>query len=271
VAAPLTESAIEKLRDMIASGALRPGDRLPPEPQLASQLGASRNTAREAVRALVTARVLDVRRGHGTYVTSLRPELLLDGISFAAELLQADFALELIGVRRILEGAATRMAAQHMDERLRDELQHCLDRMHSARSHDVVVRYDARFHAIIAGASGNATLASMLSGVSGQTMRARVWRGNLDASVVSRTLRQHEDILAALVAGDGALAEATAVLHVATTEAWIREIVARGDGSRAWASSRRPPEDRPDFVPSSYPGDGDARDGPDDDGATPRR
>jgi GntR family transcriptional repressor for pyruvate dehydrogenase complex len=232
LAAPLTESAITKLRDMIATGVLRPGDRLPPEAELASELGASRNTAREAIRALVTAKVLDVRRGDGTYVTSLRPELLLDGITFAAELLQADFALELIAVRRILEGAATRLAVANMDDRVRDELQLCLDEMRRAESHEIVVRYDARFHSIIAAASGNATLASMLNGVSGQTIRARVWRGNLDTSVVSRTLKQHEDILAALLSGDGSLAEASAVVHVATTEAWIREIVARGDGSR---------------------------------------
>ena len=56
-----------------------------PRQELATLLGASRNTVREAVRALVTARVLDVRRGDGTYVTSLRPELLLEGIAFAAE------------------------------------------------------------------------------------------------------------------------------------------------------------------------------------------
>jgi GntR family transcriptional repressor for pyruvate dehydrogenase complex len=232
MSAPLTESAIAKLRDMISTGVLRPGDRLPPEAELAAELGASRNTAREAIRALVTAKVLDVRRGDGTYVTSLRPELLLDGISFAAELLQADFALELIAVRRILEGAATRLAVANIDDRVRDELQHCLDQMRSAESHEVVVRYDARFHSIIAAASGNATLASMLNGVSGQTIRARVWRGNLDTSVVSRTLKQHEDILAALLSGDGSLAEASAVVHVATTEAWIREMVARTDGSR---------------------------------------
>ena len=60
VAAPLTELAIQKMREMIASGALSPGSRLPPEAELASELGASRNTLREAVRALVTARVLDV-------------------------------------------------------------------------------------------------------------------------------------------------------------------------------------------------------------------
>ncbi len=233
MAAPLTESAIAKLRDMIASGTLGPGDRLPPEAELATLLGASRNTAREAIRALVTARVLDVRRGDGTFVTSLRPELLLDGISFAAEMLQADFSLELIAVRRILEGAAASLAARRMDGPTRHELQACLDQMRTAASHEVLVQFDARFHSVIAGASGNATLASILSGVSSQTIRARVWRGDLDGTVIARTLQQHEDILSALASGDAALAEAAAVLHVATTEAWIRELLADGGGRPA--------------------------------------
>ena len=60
MAAPRTETAIARIRELIASGRLAPGSRLPPEHELATQLGLSRNTAREAVRALVTARVLDV-------------------------------------------------------------------------------------------------------------------------------------------------------------------------------------------------------------------
>lgn len=235
MAAPLTEAAIGRLRAMIASGALRPGDRLPPEAELAAQVGASRNTVREAVRALVTARVLDVRRGDGTYVTSLRPELLLDGVAFAAEMLQADHALELIEVRRILEGAASGLAARNVDDATLAALAACLERMRLASSHEVLVHHDAEFHALIATASGNATLASMLSGISVQTIRTRVWRGNVDQQVVARTISQHEDILAALVSRDPVLAHATATVHVATTEAWVRDVIAAG----AWAT--RPP------------------------------
>ena len=99
-AAPLTEAAIHQVRQMVADGELVPGQRLPPESELAESLGTSRNTVREAVRALVTARVLDVRRGDGTYVTSLRPELLLAGIGAAADLLQNEFTHELVQVRR---------------------------------------------------------------------------------------------------------------------------------------------------------------------------
>ncbi|MET0773125.1 MAG: FadR/GntR family transcriptional regulator [Candidatus Limnocylindrales bacterium] len=226
MAAPLTEAAIDRLRELIASGTLRPGDRLPPEMELATQIGASRNTIREAVRALVTAQVLDVRRGDGTYVTSLRPELLLHGVAFAAEMLQPEHALELVAVRRILESAASGLAARYIDESTLAALGACLDDMRTSETHEILVQHDARFHALVARASGNATLASMLTGVSSQTVRARVWRGNLDQRVIARTLSQHADILDALVARDPVLAEATAVAHVATTEAWLREVVA---------------------------------------------
>ena len=110
--ASLTEAAIEQVRQLIASGRLSPGERLPPEAELAESLGTGRNTMREAVRALVTARVLEIRRGDGTFVTSLRPELLLAGIGAAADLLLDDFTLELVQVRRILEPAATAVCRQ---------------------------------------------------------------------------------------------------------------------------------------------------------------
>ena len=142
--APLTEAAIQQVRDLIATGQLSPGPRLPPEAELAEPLGTSRSTVREAVRALVTARVLDVRRGDGTYVTSLRPELLLDGIGAAADLLHDDFTLELVQVRRILEPAATAMAASRINEAVLDELEACLHRMSEAPSHDELVQFDAR-------------------------------------------------------------------------------------------------------------------------------
>ena len=86
----LTDEAITKLRNMIQSGELPPGSRLPSESQLAMQLGLSRSGIREAVKVLESARVLDVRRGDGTFVTSLAPGLLLEGVGFAVELLQGD-------------------------------------------------------------------------------------------------------------------------------------------------------------------------------------
>jgi GntR family transcriptional regulator, transcriptional repressor for pyruvate dehydrogenase complex len=72
MAAPMIDQAMEHIRDLIIRGVLEPGSKLPPEPELAAILGCSRSTVREAVRSLVIARVLDVRRGDETYLTSLR-------------------------------------------------------------------------------------------------------------------------------------------------------------------------------------------------------
>jgi GntR family transcriptional repressor for pyruvate dehydrogenase complex len=233
VAAPLTESAIEALRAMIATGALAPGSRLPPEAELATELGASRNTVREAVRALVTARVLDVKRGDGTYVTSLRPELLLEGIGAAVELMQEGFSLELIAVRRILEPAATALAAASMDDQTLEALDACMARMEAATSEAERIGHDADFHALVAKASGNATLASMLGAVSSRTIRARAWRGLAEEGAGATTVLQHREILRALRERDPGRAEAAALVHVATTEAWFR---VAADARPEWAT-----------------------------------
>jgi FolB domain-containing protein len=103
----VTDEAIEKIKAMITSGALRAGDRLPREADLAADLGLSRSSLREAVRALSLVNILDVRRGDGTYVTSLEPRLLLEALSFIVDFHRDDTLLEFLRVRRILEPAAT--------------------------------------------------------------------------------------------------------------------------------------------------------------------
>lgn len=228
MASSLTETAIEQVRELIVSGRLTPGERLPPEAELAEALGTGRNTTREAVRALVTARVLEIRRGDGTFVTSLRPELLLAGIGAAADLLLDDFTLELVQVRRILEPAATRFAASRITDEQLAQLDSLLHRMSTAGSQDELVEYDEAFHNIVAAASGNATLASMLNGVSSRTTRGRVWRGVLEAGSTDRTISEHAAILAALRARDPQLADAAALLHVSTTERWFANMISAG-------------------------------------------
>src|ERR1700749_2539841 len=112
----ITDEAIEKIKEMIVSGALRPGDRLPKEAALAARLGLSRNSLREAVKALSLIHVLDVRQGDGTYVTSLEPRLLLDAMTFVVKFPRNDTVLDFLEVRRILEPAATAMAAIVMSD-----------------------------------------------------------------------------------------------------------------------------------------------------------
>src|SRR5437764_11129494 len=108
----VTDDAIDKIRELIVSGAWGPGDRLPKESELAAQLGLSRNSLREAVRALSQLRVLEVRQGDGTYVSSLKPGELLEPTLSATHLLRGRTVLELFEVRRLLEPEAAAVAAR---------------------------------------------------------------------------------------------------------------------------------------------------------------
>src|SRR6266576_3433924 len=126
-AVAVTDEAIEKLRDMIVSGRLKPGDRLPREADLATSLGLSRSSLREAVRALSLVRILDVRQGDGTYVSSLAADSLLDALSFIVEFHHDASVLELLEVRRILEPAASARAAVLIDDASLASLEEILD------------------------------------------------------------------------------------------------------------------------------------------------
>lgn len=219
----VTDEAIARIRRLIQSGQLRPGARLPPELQLAAQLGISRNPLREAVKALVVARVLDVRRGDGTYVTSLEPRLLFEGLRLAVELLRDDSMVELVETRRLLEPAATALAARRITTEELAEVRRLLEAMRAAID-DVegLTRIDAAFHRAVTAATHNQTLITLLDGVSSGTLRLRVWRGLVETSAVHRTLAEHEAIYHALATGDPILAQAAAMMHVNTTETWLR-------------------------------------------------
>ncbi|MET9111281.1 FadR/GntR family transcriptional regulator [Streptomyces zhihengii] len=218
----VTDEAIEKIKGMIVSGTLRPGDRLPREAELAAELGLSRNSLREAVRALALIRILDVRQGDGTYVTSLDPQLLLEALSFVVDFHRDDTVLEFLVVRRILEPAATAMAAALITEEELDALGDRLDALGPAPSVEELVAADLEFHRGIVRSAGNSVLCSLLDGLSGPTTRARVWRGLTQEDAVSRTLREHRAILAALRDRDAEAARSWATVHVASVEQWLR-------------------------------------------------
>jgi GntR family transcriptional repressor for pyruvate dehydrogenase complex len=227
----LTDEAISKIRDLIQSEQLAPGDRLPPEPQLSAQLGLSRSGLREAVKALELARVVDVRRGDGTYVTSLAPRLLLEGFGLAVDLLRDDSLPQIMEVRRLLEPAATGLAASRISAPQLAELAGLLDRMRAAADDaELLLRYDAEFHHVIAAATANESLVSLLDGLGGRTLRARLWRGASDRAVPARTVAEHEQIYQALRAGDPVLAQAAALVHLNTSESWLRSLLPAPSG-----------------------------------------
>jgi GntR family transcriptional repressor for pyruvate dehydrogenase complex len=218
----VTDEAIEKIKAMIVSGELKPGQRLPREADLAARLGLSRSSLREAARALSLVRILDVRQGDGTYVSSLAADSLLDALTFIVEFHQDASVLELLEVRRILEPAASARAAVLISEVDLAELGDLLARISPTSSVDELVENDIEFHRRVAAAAGNSVLASLIESLSGPTQRARVWRGLTQEGALERTLSEHRAILAAIRRRDPELARTWATVHIAGVEDWLR-------------------------------------------------
>jgi len=221
----LTDDAILKIKNLIVAGEFAPGSKLPKERELAERLGLSRNSLREAVRALTLIGVLEPRQGDGTYVTSLEPELLLAGTTFVGDLLAGPNLLELHRVRRILEPAATALAATRLDDDELAMLEACLARMDAAETMQEFIETDVEFHRVIVNACGNATLASLIQNLAGGTMRARLWRAIVEEGAIETTKRMHHDIFRALKTRDPELAEAADLLHLADGERWLRTML----------------------------------------------
>jgi GntR family transcriptional regulator, transcriptional repressor for pyruvate dehydrogenase complex len=217
----VANGVIERIAEMIQVGDLSPGDRLPPELQLANQLGVSRTSLREAVRALTLVNVLHVRQGDGTYVASLEPTALLSSTRFVMSMIQDASLVELFAVRRTLESwAAAEAAARIDDDRLR-QLHGYLTAMKSAASIEDLTNADAAFHALVAETAGNRFLVALLDSLSGQTRRVRLARYETDAGTRQNTISEHEAIYQALASRDPELARTVAAFHVSRGETWL--------------------------------------------------
>jgi GntR family transcriptional regulator, transcriptional repressor for pyruvate dehydrogenase complex len=221
----VTDEAIEKIKAMIVSGTLRAGDRLPKEADLAAELGLSRNSLREAVKALSLVNILDVRQGDGTYVTSLEPTLLLEALSFIVDFHRDATVLELLQVRRILEPAATAMATVRATDDEIDDLRKLLESLGPDPAVEDLIANDLEFHRRIAVSSGNSVLSSLVESMSAPTVRARVWRGLTEAGVGARTVAEHRAILDAMASRDPEAARSWATVHIAAVEQWLNTVL----------------------------------------------
>ncbi|WP_328941187.1 FCD domain-containing protein [Streptomyces sp. NBC_00250] len=218
----VTDLAIEKIKEMILSGALQPGARLPNEADLAGRLGLSRSSLREAVRALTAMRILVPRQGDGTYVSGLEPHLLLESLAFAADVSHGHAAGQLLQVRRLLEPQVTALAAGCLTDRQLDELRDILDRSaEEGIGIEAFVALDIEFHRAIADSVGNPVLSTLLGILSTHTQRLRIVRGTHHAPAREQAHRDHEAIWRALSAGDAQLAAAASMVHVVAVEDWL--------------------------------------------------
>jgi GntR family transcriptional repressor for pyruvate dehydrogenase complex len=197
----LSQAVSAAVLERIRSGEFGPGDRLPTEKELMQEYGVGRNSVREAVQALVTLGLVEVRPGRGATVIGIESENALDAETFSA-LLREEAVDDLYAFRRLLEIETASCAAQKATPKEIEEIERCLHAFEFAHSRHVPVSHaDDEFHAAIAQASGNPVFATMLDAVSGLIANARRL-GQRVPWAVPRAVDEHEQIFEAIRAHD---------------------------------------------------------------------
>lgn len=214
---------IDAIVSLIGGGELAPTTRLPPENDLASLVGVSRGSLREAVRVLDYLGIVDVRVGDGTYVTELDGANLLRGFDLLGQVANESTALEIFEIRRILESAAAALAATRITDEQLSVLEAHLAELRSETSSERYVQLDIEFHDLIAAATGNVSLRMLCASFSARTLRARLMRGQNVDGILARSNVEHDDIFRHIKNREPILAAASVTSHIAKVEHWIRE------------------------------------------------
>ncbi len=213
----VSQEIIEQVRDLVTSGRLRAGDRLPAERDLAQNLQVSRSTVREAIRALESLGLLEVRSGQGTFL-AVHPKGP-GSVPLTGSLLKAwDDQHKLFEVRRVMEPDLAALAARRATpghiEQMRAALGEQEGQIQRGRTG---IQADTSFHFLLAESTGNEILLQIMQGLLETLQKSR--EASLQkGSRRSQSLRQHQAILAAIESRDPKLAEQRMLEHVRTME-----------------------------------------------------
>ena len=205
--------AIDTIKQMIISGTLSAGQRLPAERDLALLLGVSRPSLREAIRALTALNIVESRHGDGTFVSSLDPELLSQPVDFLLQV-NHESLRALFEARRALESGIAALAAERATELELAELEGFVKRGQSLiKDVEAFIQHDIAFHTHLRRIARSPILASLLSSVDGLSAESRRQTAQ-SARTRSLSHRDHQRLVRALKARDVVAAQAIMVEHL---------------------------------------------------------
>jgi GntR family transcriptional repressor for pyruvate dehydrogenase complex len=228
----LPEEIANRLLEQIRAQQLRPGDKLPAERNLARMMEVSRPVLREALRALALMRVVDIRQGDGTYITSLEPQQLISHLDFVFS--KDSIALvQLLEARRVIETGNVRLAAIRITDDQVAELEQLLHSMAACVDDpDRFRELDIAMHTAVCAAAGNFLLLQFMNIISALGRVSRERTGGLRA-VRDASLDDHRRIVEALRRHDPDAAEAAMRSHLDHVDAGLKSVLGPDDAASA--------------------------------------
>lgn len=210
----LYQEIVEQIQQQILSGALKPGDQIPAERDLADRFGVSRTAVREAIKSLTEKGLIEVFVGRGTFVTSLSADRVVESITLLLRNERRNVA-SLQEARELLEVPTARLAAQRRTDAHVARLRALAAEMEEEGSLSPrLVDGDTEFHVELARAAGNPVLVLMSQTIVALLRADRLDRDDFD-DALSVAFASHREIVDAVADGDGERAAQAMTEHLA--------------------------------------------------------
>jgi GntR family transcriptional regulator, transcriptional repressor for pyruvate dehydrogenase complex len=210
----LYQEIVDQIQQQILSGALKPGDQIPAERDLAERFGVSRTAVREAIKSLTEKGLIEVFVGRGTFVTNLSTDRVVESITLLLRNEQHNVE-SLQEARELLEVATARLAASRRSDAHVARLRAITSEMEEEHTLSPrLVDGDTEFHVEVARATGNPVLALLSQTIVALLRTERLYREQVDDSL-SAAFADHRQIVDAIEDGDAERASQAMTDHLA--------------------------------------------------------
>jgi GntR family transcriptional repressor for pyruvate dehydrogenase complex len=223
------EKVVHRILDLVKSGNLKAGDKLPAERKMIEIFGLSRPTLREALRALSILGVIKMHHGGGAFVTDLKAQSLLAPLDFFVALSSENLS-EVFACRRVIEIEVARRCVEKASEEDIRELENMVAAQQKVTSDPIGFRIlDLEFHSKLFQIAGNAVMERLALGFYNMGLEAR--RTVTAKTVVTkRSVKEHQAIVEALKARDTEQIVAAISAHIDHIETTTLEAIGKPHG-----------------------------------------
>lgn len=218
----ISEEIVDQIKQLIARGELKPGERMPSERELGTLLGVSRPSVREALMVLEATGFIEARQGGGTFVRSLTDTTLTDPLTRLVERKDPRMLHALAEVRMGLESWSAYLAAQRAEKQEIEQLRSLYRTMEEqAADGGWDAEVDSRFHYAITAATHNTVQVHVLDTIHSlfhTTIQVALTEFYRKAGYIEVLLTQHREILEAIAARDPERARQKMLAHLTMVE-----------------------------------------------------